>query len=124
MGFDVSYDSATDNIIPGYKILSAAIMNNSMDIIQMDRTSDDWTVMDARGSKHEAVVDLRTSDPEIYLSLPERLRKKMEYPILIQVGESRVIDLLFKDAVKLEGFRSLKFTSRMMNKSFEIIPQD
>lgn len=124
MALDASYDEKTDGIIPGFKILSVAVVNNSLDIIQMDKSSDKWVLIDARGSRHDAIMDLRTEKPEVYLSLPEKLRGKMQYPILIQVGESKVIDLLFKDSVGLDGFRSVKFLSKLMNKAFEIISQD
>ncbi len=124
MALDASYDPITDDIVPGFKILSVVVANNSMDVIQMDRDSDEWTVVTAKGARHEAILDLRKSKTDTYLSLPEKLRSKLEYPMMVQVGETRVIDLLFKDSVQLDGFRSVKFTSKMTNRAFNIVSQD
>lgn len=124
MALDVSYDAATDGIIPGYKLVNVAITNNSIDIIQLDKEGDKWTVVDLKGGKHKAVIDLRKSDPESFSKLPAKLRGLIEYPILIQVGETKVFDLLVKDSVRLDTFRSAKFESSTMQKNFEIVAQD
>ncbi|OGQ49678.1 MAG: hypothetical protein A3I09_02715 [Deltaproteobacteria bacterium RIFCSPLOWO2_02_FULL_47_10] len=124
MAVDASYDPQTDGIIPGYRILSVAITNNSIDIFQMDRDRDNWVVNDLKGKKHQAIMDLKKDDPEFYIALPAKLRKLIEYPTIIQVGETAVLDLLFKDSVRLEGFRSVKFLNPITKTSFEIMAQD
>lgn len=124
MAMDASYDTSTDGIIPGYKILSVAITNNSIEIIQLDPGNDKWVVIDYKGSKHNAVVDLRKEDPKAYIALPEKLRRLIEYPLMIQVGDTKVIDLLVKNSVNLDAFRSVKYTNRTTKKSFEIVARD
>jgi hypothetical protein len=124
MALDASYDQNYDDVVPGYKILSVAVGNNSINIIQMDKMNDKWVLIDSRGAKHKAILNLREESPDVYGRLPEKLRGMLEYPLMIQVGETHVIDLLFKKDVKLESFRSLQFISSIFGKTFEIVPQD
>lgn len=124
VGFDVSYDPALDNIIPGYKILSVAYKNNSMNIVQMDMLNDQWRVEDRGGKKITAVINLRDKDPDIWAKLQPRLRKIMEYPLLIAIGETRVIDLLFRGKVNLAEFKSVTFNAARSNQEFKILPRE
>ncbi|PIR17405.1 MAG: hypothetical protein COV46_04395 [Deltaproteobacteria bacterium CG11_big_fil_rev_8_21_14_0_20_49_13] len=124
LGLDADYSSETDNIIPGFKILSVAIVNNSINIMQLDSRYDEWQLVDIRGKKHDPIIDLRTVSPDTYLAIPEKLRQELEYPMMIQVGETKIVDLLFKDSVKLDGFRALKFFASSMGAGFEIFPQE
>jgi len=120
MALDASYDPATDGIISGYKIVSVAITNNSIDILQMDRETDEWDLVDLQGRKHAAVLDLRREAPRLYADLPERLKMMIAYPLIIQVGETRVIDLLFKNHLDLQSFRAVRFKSKISGKTIEI----
>lgn len=124
MAFDVSYDPKTDNIIPGYKILSVAITNNSIDIIQTDRPTDKWIIRDYKGHEHPVITNLKEKDPDTYINLAPRLRQLIHYPMLIQVGETRVIDLLVKNNVNLDGFRSVYWRVGASGKEFEVIAND
>lgn len=124
MAFDASYDESTDAIVPGYKILSVAITNNSINIIQLNQGSDKWQIVDIKKKKHKAVIDIKTEDPNLYLTLQPKLRKLIEYPPIIQVGETKVIDLLVKDSAKLDGFRSVIYTNGNSGQTIEITAQD
>ena len=124
IAFDASYDASTDGIVPGYKILSVAISNGSIDIMGTDSTIDKWFVVDIKGSKHEAIIDLKNEDPNTYASLPPRLRQMVNYPLLVQVGETRVIDLLFRDNVNLDAFKFVRFQSGSLKKTIEIISME
>jgi len=124
IAFDASYDPSTDDIVPGYKILSVAISNGSIDIMGTDSTIDKWYVVDIKGSKHEAIIDLKNEDPATYASLPPRLRQMVSYPLLVQVGETRVIDLLFKKGVNLDAFKFVRFQSGSLKKIIEIISME
>ena len=120
MALDVDYDPKTDRIIPGYKIVSVAITNNSIDVLQMDKETDEWDLIDVRGRKHSAVLDLRRHAPATYSALPERLKKLTSYPLIIQVSETRVIDLLFKDNLDLQSFRAVRFKSHISGRTIQI----
>ncbi|MBI2093026.1 MAG: hypothetical protein HYT75_08570 [Deltaproteobacteria bacterium] len=124
IALDASYDPLTDQIVPGYKILSVALTNNSINIMQLDKANDRWIVVDVKGKKHKAVSDLKELNPELYLSLQQKLRQLLEYPSLIQVGETVVVDLLIKENVGLEGFKLVSFSNNVSKMEFEIISQE
>lgn len=120
MALDASYDPATNGIVAGYKIISVAITNNSIDILSVDKDTDEWDVIDIMGRKHRAILDLRREAPSVYIALPERLKMLLSYPLIIQVGETRVIDLLFKDNIDLQSFRAVRFESKLNGKTIQI----
>ncbi len=122
--FDASYDPRTDNILPGHKILSVAITNNSINILKMDALKDEWQVVDYKGGNHTAINDLRKQAPDMYINLPEKLRHLVAYPEMIQVGDTKVIDLIFKDSVNLEAFRMVKFMNSDKKVKLEINAKD
>jgi len=124
LALDASYDPQFDDVIKGYKMLSVAVANSSINIFGFDKENDKWVLIDSKGSKHKAILDLRTENPEAYARLPEKLRRLIEYPLMVQVGETRVVDLLFKKDVKLESFRGVQLISSTFGKTFEIVPRD
>lgn len=124
LAIDVSYDPNTDNIVPGYKILNVAIANSSINILQLNAVNDEWLVVDIKKHKHNAINSLKDTDPDTYLKLPPKLRRLIDYPSMVQVGETRQLDLLFKDNVELDAFKMVKYTSASTKKSIEITAQD
>lgn len=121
MALDASYDPDLDNIVPGYKILSIAITNNSPDVMQLDKDMDKWEVVDLKGSRHKAILDLRLEDPKKYTSLPEKLQALIQYPLIVQVGETKVVDLLFRDSVNLTSFRAVRLQNKKTPQIIEIV---
>lgn len=124
LAMDASYDPKTDNIVPGYKILSVAITNNSINVLQLNADNDEWQVEDIKKHKHNSINSLKDKDPGTYIQLPQKLRKLIDYPSMVQVGETKVIDLLFKDNVNLDAFRMVKYTSTSSRSSIEVTTQD
>ncbi len=124
VGFDAYYDPSLDNIIPGYKILTVAYKNNSMNIIQMNPSDDMWSVEDRRGKKIKAIINLRLVDPDVWASLPKRLKGLMEYPLLIPIGGTKTIDLLFPEKINLGEFRSVTFRSKKSKQGYKIMPRE
>ena len=124
VGFDVYYDPQLDNIVPGYKILTVAYKNNSMNIIQMNPSDDMWEIEDRRGKRVKAIINLRTVDPDVWAGLPQRLKILMEYPLLIQIGSTQTIDLLFPEKINLGEFRSVTFRSRTSKQGYKIMPRE
>lgn len=123
VGFDVNYDSELDSVVPGYKILTVAYKNNSMNIIQMDPVNDRWIVEDRRGRKMKAIINLRNEDPDTWAALPKRLKMLIEYPLLIPIGTTQTIDLLFKQNVNLSEFRAVTFRAGGSHQEFRILPR-
>lgn len=124
VGFDVNYDPTLDNIIKGYKIVVVAIANRSMNVVPLDQQFDKWLLIDRKGSKHNAIINLREHDPNAWSTLPHKLKVLIEYPLLLQAGGSQTIDLLFEDSVNLAEFRSVSYTSSAMEKRFHISPRE
>ncbi|MBI4237366.1 MAG: hypothetical protein HY696_02960 [Deltaproteobacteria bacterium] len=124
LAFDVSYDPSTDRIIPGYRFLQVAIRNNSLSIIPLDPRQDRWSVVDRRGNRRRAVMNLRESDPDVWAKLPARLRQLIEYPLLVEIGTTQAIDLIFPDRLDLSEFRSAIFESAGLNRIIEVYARE
>lgn len=124
IGFEVGYDPQTDNVIPGYKIITVAITNSSLEYLQTDQMVDQWWVTDRGKSRHKAVLNMREKNPDIWAKLPQRLRKYIQYPLMIRIGETATIDLLFPDNVNLNEFREVAFKSSGLQKTIHIVPRE
>lgn len=123
VGFDVNYDSSLDGVIPGYKVLTVAYTNNSMNIIQTDPTNDKWYVIDRAGKKRLAVTNLRVKDPDAWSGLPRKLKMLLEYPLLIPIGGTKTIDLLFPIKVNLGEYRAILYQSAM-GQAYKVVPRE
>lgn len=124
LGFEVAYDPSTDNIVPGYKIITVAITNGSLEYLQTDEMVDQWWVMDRGKSRHKAVLNLRDKNPDIWAKLPPRLRKFIQYPLMVRIAESATIDLLFPNTVNLNEFREVIFKCSGRQKIIHIVPRE
>lgn len=124
LGFDAVYDPRLDNVIPGYKILEIAYKNNTMDLIQMNVADDKWVLEDRNGKKIKAITSLRNEDPDAYSKLPKKVKLLIEYPLMIEVGATQAIDLLFKKNQNLGEFRSVTYLPAGSINSFKIVPRE
>lgn len=124
MGFEANYDPKLDSVIPGYKIVTVAVTNASLDYLQMDPLTDQWWVIGRGKSKHKAILTLRDKDPDAWATLPQRLRQLIEYPLLIRIGESATIDLLLPAGDNLNEYREVVFRSTSLKKTIHIIPRE
>ncbi len=124
LGFEVSYDPQTDHIVPGYKIITVAITNGSLEYLQTDPMADQWWVVDRGKSRHKAVLNLREKNPDVWAKLPQRLRHYIQYPLMVRIGETATIDLLFPDTVNLNEFREVVFKSSSQQKNIHVIPRE
>ncbi|GEM_PF-1072584 len=118
---DATYDKKLDEIVPGYKILTVALTNRSVDMIKLDPNNDQWTIEDAWGRKQKAVVSLRIRDPRAWDLLPPKVRDLVEYPAGIQMGYTQTFDLFFPQSVELEGFRSIAFYCAALKEHFDAV---
>lgn len=124
LAFDVSYDGATDELIRGYRILNVGITNNSLQIVPLDPFADRWWVIDRNGHKHEALVGLRRSDPDVWAALPVGLKKLIEYPLMVPIGSTQSVDLLFPARVNLREFHGVIFRSIGLDREIRIYARD
>lgn len=124
LGFEVAYDSQTDNIVPGYKIITVAITNGSLEYLQTDEMVDQWWVVDRSKARHKAVLNLRDKNPDVWAKLPPRLRKYIQYPLMVRIGESATIDLLFPDNINLNEFREVIFKCSGRQKTIHVVPRE
>lgn len=125
LGVDVSYDPRFDALVPGYKILQVALVNNSFNIIPMDPKKDKWVVRTSEGKeKYRAIADLRSGDPRAWNSLPPGAQKKMGYPLMLPVGARQVIDLFVPDSTPLETFTQVDINIHSMDARLEVMARD
>lgn len=124
MGFETAYDPRLDNLIPGYKIITVAITNSSLEYLQTDPLADQWWVIDRNKSKHKAILNLRDKDPDAWAKLPPRLRQIIEYPLMVRIADTATIDLLFPANVRLNEFREVVFLSSSRQKVIHIVPRE
>lgn len=124
LGFDAIYDPGLDNVIPGYKLLTIAYKNNTMDLIQMNVADDKWVLEDRNGKKIKAITSLRNEDPDTYSKLPKKIKLLIEYPLMIEIGATQAIDLLFKKNHNLGEFRSVTYLPAGSINSFKIVPRE
>ncbi|MBI2343034.1 MAG: hypothetical protein HYV02_01655 [Deltaproteobacteria bacterium] len=124
LAFDVSYDPATNHIIPGYHILTVGITNSSIRVVQLNPLEDRWGLVDRRGSKRSALLNLRHKDPDVWTTLPPRLKQLIEYPLYIGLGETHAIDLLFPNNIVLDDFREVHFFSANLNAIIRIYARE
>lgn len=118
---DARYDPRLDNLIPGYKILTVAVTNNSVDILRLNPLRDKWEITDAMGKKRKAINSLRIKDPGLFSRLPSKVQQLIDYPVGISVGYSETIDLFFPQSVDLNAFRTISFFNANLDQTFDML---
>jgi hypothetical protein len=125
LGVDVSYDPRFDRLVPGYKTLQVALVNNSFNIIAMDPKKDKWTVHTSEGKrKYNAIGDLRLKDPRTWKKLPPAVQQKISYPLLLPIGARQVIDLFVADDAPMETFTQLDVKAKGLPAEIQIMARD
>ena len=125
LGVDVSYDARFDTLVPGYKMLQVALINNSFHIIALDPKKDKWIVHTTDGKKkYRAIANLRLKDPRAWNSIPPEAQKKMSYPLMLPVGARQVIDLFVPDTAPMETFTQLDVILEGLPERIEIMARD
>lgn len=118
---DATYDPRLDNLIPGYKILTVAVTNNSIDVLRLNPLKDRWEIVDAVGQKKKAITSLRIRDPKVFDGLPDKVQQLVDYPVGIAVGYAETIDLFFPVHQELDAFRSISFYSEDRQETFDVL---
>ncbi|PIU57349.1 MAG: hypothetical protein COS89_04745 [Deltaproteobacteria bacterium CG07_land_8_20_14_0_80_38_7] len=110
IAIDASYDARLDNLAPGYRVLNVAIVNESLNIIALDPTKDEWWIKVSgkqKKKKYKLISDLRTEDAKAWNQIPEQVRKMISYPLALPIGGRQVIDLFVAEDVPVEEFTDL-----------------
>ncbi len=118
---DASYDKKLDGLVPGYKIVTVALTNKSVDMIKLDPQNDQWLIEDAWGKKQRAIISLRIRDIKTWTTLPPKVKDIIEYPAGVQMGYTQTFDLFFPSHVDLERFRSISFYSAVLKQNFDAL---
>lgn len=122
MAIDASYDSRLDTMVPGYKMLNVAMMNNSFRIIEMNPQRDQWWIKTKNATKKYKVIgDLRGEDSTAWNGIPENARALISYPLLLPIGARQVVDLFVPDKVPIGDFQELDVYIDSMGVTFEIM---
>ncbi len=121
MTIDATYDTKLDGVVPGYKILTVALTNRSVDVIKLDPVHDQWTIEDSRGQKQKAIVSLQIADPDVWNLLPSKVKDLVDYPAGVQMGYTQTFDLFFPSKIDLERFRSISFFSATQKKNYDAL---
>ncbi len=120
IAIDAIYDNRLDDLLPGYKILNVVVTNRATAPLSLDPIKDQWTLHNHLDKKIRAINHLRLVDEKLWDSLPVGLKSELDYPQIVRVGHTAKIDLLFRDSVDLNGFRSLEWVSNFLKKTFII----
>lgn len=118
---DANYDPRLDNLIPGYKMVTVAVTNNSTDVLRLNPLKDRWVVVDAYGRKQKAINSIRIKDPKTFGQLPAQVRELIDYPVGIAVGYSETVDLFFPLRMDLNSFRTVSYYSSDRKKTFDVL---
>lgn len=122
LAIDASYDPRFDTLVPGYKVVQVAIVNNSFNIISMDPAKDRWDVHTAEGRKHyKAIADLRGDDFHAWQALPDEARKLIVYPLLLPIGARQVVDLFVPDDTPLDSLTQVDIDIKSLDVKFQVI---
>lgn len=122
LSIDASYDPRLDDLVPGYKVINVAVMNQGFNIFYLDPEKDKWKIKLAGKSKSiTAVHDLRRKDPVAWSKIPERARGLVGYPLVLPIGAKQVIDLFVPDTVDVAKFNELDIYLNSRNTRLQIL---
>ena len=122
---DANYDSRLDELTPGYKMVSVAIANQSVNILQLSLEKDVWKVKLAGSRKyHKAIHNLRTTDPKAWQAMPQRVRELTAYPVFLPIGGSMVVDLFLPDTLDLDLLTEVSVRFKAIGKQIDVVVRD
>jgi len=121
---DAKYNADLDNLIPGYKIVTVGVTNNSVDLLKLNPLRDHWDIVDATGTTRRAYNSLRIKDPTTFSHLPDKVRELIEYPVAINMGYSETIDIFFPSTVDLTNFRSISYFCAERKQNYDMLAMD
>lgn len=125
LAIDASYDKRLDNFVPGYKVISVAIVNASFNIIGLNPQKDKWWIkLKSKKKKYPVIADLRREDPQAWHQIPVRARGLIGYPLALPIGARQVIDLFVSSELDVEEFSKLIIEIHSLGVTFNILPRE
>lgn len=122
LALDASYDQRLDSLVPGYKIVSVVLSNQSFNLIYMDPDSDGWWVkLVGKSSPIKAKYNLRQQDPKAWATLPDRVKQMIGYPLVLPIGSQQVIDIFVPDDADLTALTEVHFKINSIGKKVEVM---
>lgn len=118
---DAHYDRRLDGLIPGYKVITIALTNQSFNIIKLNPLRDKWVIEDVRGRKVKAINSIRITDPDKFARLPPKIRQLVSYPNGVSMGYTETFDVFFPQSTELDGFRSIHFFNATLKEKWEVV---
>lgn len=123
---DAYYDQRLDGLVPGYKVITVALTNQSFNVVKLNPLRDRWEIEDVSGRTLRAINSIRIKDPDSFNRLPAKIRQLVSYPNGVSMGYTETFDLFFPESVDLAGFRSINFYNSTLKEKWEMvqIPED
>jgi len=106
---DAHYESDLDRLVPPYKLLTIAIRNTSLSVIEMDPRKDRWTLVGEKGKKIQAINQLRDRDRDRWERLPDEVKRLVEYPQAVPISYTVTSNLFFPSSARLERFSEIRY---------------
>ncbi|MBI2082851.1 MAG: hypothetical protein HYT76_04700 [Deltaproteobacteria bacterium] len=117
---DAHYDKKLDSLVPSYKLLTVAIRNTSLTVIQMNNEKDQWVLIDKSGKRHKAINSLRKKDAKRWKKLPEEVQQLVDYPESVPINYTATFNLFFPKRVDLEKFEEVHYKNVAFHRLFKI----
>lgn len=102
---DAGYDQRFDQLVPGYKMISVAFMNESFNIISLSSAKDKWYIkIQGKRKMIDAIHNLRGEVPRVWNKLPSKVKKLTSYPLVLPIGARQIIDIFVPENVAADKF--------------------
>ena len=101
---DAVYDPRLDKLVPDYRLLTVAIRNTSLQVIQMDASGDKWVLVNQDGKRIKAFNTLREKDNRRWKKIPEKVRNLVDYPEVVPISYTVTFNLFFPKSADLSDF--------------------
>lgn len=121
---DASHDVTLDGLVPGYRVINVAIVNNSFNLVLLNPERDRWEVKTGGRKKHVAITDLRRHDPEVWETIPSPAKKLLTYPLVLPIGARLVVDLFVPEKVPVERLTELVVTVDSLGTTFAVLVRE
>lgn len=105
---------------PGVKMVIVSIKNESTVDLPLNMLTDRWTLVDNKGQAHSASFNSLNIDTAIWLKMPEKAQRMMDYPRRVHSGTSKHIVLIFEPTVDLINFQEVILDSVAIGKPIRI----
>lgn len=121
---DAVYDPRLDKLVPDYRLLTVAIRNTSLQVIQMDASRDQWVLVNRDGKRIKAFNTLREKDNRRWKKIPEKVRNLVDYPEVVPISYTVTFNIFFPKSADLSDFKEIRYTNSPSGSLFRIHKDD